>query len=143
MNLAVTSNDPDFCIGTDSGRILRTRDGGLNWEGVCSKRLEDGSYTSTRFDVTTNYGVHFDPFDPKRMFISYTDIGLFRSENGGAGGSALRQRCSSTTGSIRHIGWRSIPRSDVGCDELHSRLAAPQDVARPGARSLCRRRRDE
>ena len=85
MNLAVTSNDPDFCIGTDSGRILRTRDGGLNWEGVCSKRLEDGSYTSTRFDVTTNYGVHFDPFDPKRMFISYTDIGLFRSENGGRG----------------------------------------------------------
>ncbi len=34
-------------------------------------------------DVTTNYGVHFDPFDPKRQFITYTDIGLFRSENGG------------------------------------------------------------
>jgi photosystem II stability/assembly factor-like uncharacterized protein len=84
-NLAVASNDPDFCIGTDSGRTLRTRDGGRNWEGVYSKRLKDGSYTSTGLDVTTNYGVHFDPFDPKRMFIAYTDIGLFRSENGGRG----------------------------------------------------------
>jgi|SRR5579859_7970864 len=52
---------------------------------VYSRRLEDGSYTSTGLDVTTNYGVHFDPFDPKRMFISYTDIGLFRSENSGLG----------------------------------------------------------
>jgi photosystem II stability/assembly factor-like uncharacterized protein len=33
--------------------------------------------------VTTNYGVHFDPFDSKRMFITYTDIGAFRSEDGG------------------------------------------------------------
>jgi photosystem II stability/assembly factor-like uncharacterized protein len=35
-------------------------------------------------DVTTSYGVHFDPFDPHRMFISYTDIGAFRSEDGGS-----------------------------------------------------------
>ena len=67
------------------GRTMRTRDGGQTWEGVYSKRLDDGSYTSTGLDVTTNYGVHFDPFDSKRMFISYTDIGLFRSENGGRG----------------------------------------------------------
>jgi hypothetical protein len=33
--------------------------------------------------VTTAYGVHADPRDPARVFISYTDIGLFRSEDGG------------------------------------------------------------
>jgi photosystem II stability/assembly factor-like uncharacterized protein len=85
VNLAVAPDDPDFCIATDAGRAMRTRDGGKNWESVYAKRLEDESYTSTGLDVTTNYGVHFDPFDPKRMFISYTDIGLFRSENGGRG----------------------------------------------------------
>jgi photosystem II stability/assembly factor-like uncharacterized protein len=85
VNLAVAPGDPNFCIGTDSGRTMRTRDGGQTWEGVYSKRLDDSSFTSTGLDVTTNYGVHFDPFDSKRMFISYTDIGLFRSENGGRG----------------------------------------------------------
>jgi len=34
-------------------------------------------------DVTTAYGVHFDPFNRQRLFITYTDIGLFRSEDGG------------------------------------------------------------
>ncbi len=85
LGLAVAAGDPNLCIGTDMGRTMRTRDGGKNWEGVYSRRLEDGSYTSTGLDVTTTYGVHFDPFDPKRLFISYTDIGLFRSENGGLG----------------------------------------------------------
>ena len=84
-NLAVAPGNPEFVIATDSGRTMRTRDGGRSWESVYSRRLDDGSYTTTGLDVTTNYGVHFDPFDPKRMFISYTDIGLFRSENGGRG----------------------------------------------------------
>jgi photosystem II stability/assembly factor-like uncharacterized protein len=33
--------------------------------------------------VTNAYGVHVDPHDSSRIFISYTDIGLFRSEDGG------------------------------------------------------------
>ena len=33
--------------------------------------------------MTTTYGVQFDPHDPRRVFIPYTDIGLFRSEDGG------------------------------------------------------------
>jgi photosystem II stability/assembly factor-like uncharacterized protein len=85
LNLTVAADDPNLCFGTDDGRTMRTRDGGRNWEGVYSRRTGDGSYTTTGLDVTTNYGVHFDPFDPQRMFITYTDIGVFRSENGGRG----------------------------------------------------------
>ena len=62
---------------------MRTTDGGGAWDAVYSKRLPDSTYATTGLDVTTNYGVFFDPFDSKRMFIAYTDIGLFRSENGG------------------------------------------------------------
>jgi photosystem II stability/assembly factor-like uncharacterized protein len=43
------------------------------------------AYASTGLDVTTAYGVHVDPFAAERLFISYTDIGLFRSEDGGKG----------------------------------------------------------
>ncbi len=85
LNLGVAPDDPDLCYGTDYGRTMRTTDGGKNWNALYSRRLPDGSFTTTGLDVTTNYGVHFDPFDSKRVFISYTDIGLFRSENGGQG----------------------------------------------------------
>ena len=66
--------------------------------------LEASTRWQLRFDgldVTTAYGVHFDPFDPKRMFISYTDIGLFRSENAGASwfsaGQGVPPRWRNTT----------------------------------------------
>ena len=57
-----------------------------------SRKIPGGEWTSTGLDVTTNYGIHFDPFDRKRQFIDYTDIGLFRSEDGG------RSWTSSTQG---------------------------------------------
>lgn len=81
--LGVAPLNPDICFGTDYGRTLRTTDGGKSWWSVYSTKLADGTNTTTGLDVTTNYGVHFDPFDLKRVFISYDDIGLLRSENGG------------------------------------------------------------
>lgn len=85
LALGVGPNDPDVCYGTDYGRTMRTTDGGRTWNAAYSRRLGDGSFTTTGLDVTTCYGVHFDPFDSRRLFISYTDIGFFRSENGAAG----------------------------------------------------------
>ncbi len=82
LGLGVAPDNPDLCFATDLGRTLRTNDGGKTWAAVYSKRVP-GGYTTTGLNVTTNYGVHFDPFDPHRMFITYTDIGLFRSEDGG------------------------------------------------------------
>jgi photosystem II stability/assembly factor-like uncharacterized protein len=74
--------DPQTCYVTDN-RTYRTRDGGAKWEQVYSDEQPDGSWSSRGIDVTTTYGVHFDPFDPNHLFISYTDIGLFQSYNGG------------------------------------------------------------
>ena len=82
LGIAVDDNNPDLVYTTDLGRVMRSVDGGQNWVGVYSQSTGKG-YTTTGLDVTTCYGVHFDPFDPKRMFISYTDIGLVRSEDGG------------------------------------------------------------
>jgi photosystem II stability/assembly factor-like uncharacterized protein len=82
-DVGVAPTDPNLVYGSDSMRMLRSTDGGKSWEAVYSKRLQDGGYDSTGLDVTTAYGVHFDPFDKNRIFITYTDIGQFRSENGG------------------------------------------------------------
>jgi len=84
LGLGVAPGTPDVVYATDYGRTLRTLDGGVSWEAVYSTRMPDGGWTTTGLDVTTSYGVHFDPFDPQHLFIGYTDIGLFASDNGGA-----------------------------------------------------------
>jgi hypothetical protein len=63
---------------------MRTVDGGRSWTSAYSVRTPDGNWTTNGLDLTTAYGVHFDPFDPRRMFVSYTDIGLWTSDNRGA-----------------------------------------------------------
>ncbi len=83
FNLGVAPGDPEVCYATDSGRTMRTLDGGRTWRAVYSRRVPEAGWDTTGLDVTTCYGVHFDPFDAERIFISYTDIGLFRSEDGG------------------------------------------------------------
>jgi photosystem II stability/assembly factor-like uncharacterized protein len=82
LSMYVDDRNPDIVYVSDLGRIMKTVDGGENWEALYSQG-DDGGYTTTGLDPTTCYGVHFDPFNPQRMFITYTDIGLFRSENGG------------------------------------------------------------
>jgi len=83
LNLGVAPTDPNIVYATDLGRTMRSTDGGKTWAGVYSKKGSGDGVTTTGMDVTTAYGVHFDPFNRKRVFITYTDIGLFRSEDGG------------------------------------------------------------
>ncbi|MBE3100106.1 MAG: hypothetical protein IMZ44_23540, partial [Planctomycetes bacterium] len=82
-DLAVAPGDPAICYVTDLFRTYRTLDGGQTWAQVNSTPA-GGGWVSRGLDVTNHYGILWDPFDPKRVFIPSTDIGLFRSENGGA-----------------------------------------------------------
>jgi hypothetical protein len=81
--LAVAPSNPSLVLATDFGRTLRTTDSGQTWQGVFSRRTPGGDWTTTGLDMTTSYGIHFDPFDSKHWFISYTDIGLMESRDGG------------------------------------------------------------
>ncbi|MEQ1472459.1 MAG: hypothetical protein ABLQ96_01495 [Candidatus Acidiferrum sp.] len=83
LALGVADQDASLSYGTDLGRSMRTTDGGATWVAVYSKKSGESGWTTTGLDVTTSYGYHFDPFDHNRQFITTTDIGLFRSEDGG------------------------------------------------------------
>ena len=83
-SLGLAPNDPNICYATDLFRTYRTLDGGKTWETVNSAREDGDTWTTRGLDVTTNYGVHFDPFDPRHLMISYTDIGAFQSHDGGS-----------------------------------------------------------
>lgn len=82
-SLGVAPGNPDICYATDFFRTYRTLDGGKTWAQVNSVRTEDHHWTTRGLDVTTSYGVQFDPFDSKHVFIDYTDIGAFQSDDGG------------------------------------------------------------
>ncbi len=82
-DLAAAPSDPDVCYATDLFRTYRTTDGGRSWSQVHSARVGPDRWVSRGLDVMNAYGIHWDPFDHRRVFISYTDMGLFRSEDGG------------------------------------------------------------
>jgi photosystem II stability/assembly factor-like uncharacterized protein len=82
-SLGVAPSNPDVAYATDLFRTYRTLDGGATWQEMNSRELSDGGWTSRGLDVTTDYGVQFDPFDSRHIFIDYTDIGLVQSTNGG------------------------------------------------------------
>jgi photosystem II stability/assembly factor-like uncharacterized protein len=99
--LGVAPGNPDVCYATDLFRTYRTLDGGKTWAQVNSVRAGDDRWTTRGLDVTTNYGVHFDPFDSRHMFIDYTDIGAFHSFDGGrsweSATNGVPQRWRNTT----------------------------------------------
>ncbi len=82
-DLAVAPNDPDVAYATDLFRTYRTADGGRTWAQTNSEARGEDRWRTRGLDVTTNYAVEFDPHDPQRVYIPYTDIGLFRSDDGG------------------------------------------------------------
>ncbi len=83
MDVGVYPSDGNVAIVTDWYRTMKTMDGGKTWNQVYSNPMPDGTFSSRGLDVTTAYGVHFDPFDSSHIAISYTDIGYHHSYNGG------------------------------------------------------------
>jgi photosystem II stability/assembly factor-like uncharacterized protein len=83
MDTGVSPKDGNVAVVTDWYRTMKTIDGGKKWRQVYSAPQPDGSFTSRGMDVTTAYGVHFDPFDSNHLAISYTDIGYHHSFNRG------------------------------------------------------------
>ena len=75
--------NPDVVYASDLFRTYRTLDGGATWQEMNSKRAGDDRWTSRGLDVTTNYGVQFDPFDSRHIYMDNTDMGLFQSADRG------------------------------------------------------------
>ena len=79
MDVGVYPQDGNVAVVTDWYRTMKTTDGGKSWNEIYSSKQPDGAFISRGLDVTTAYGVHFDPFDSNHIAISYTDIGYHHS----------------------------------------------------------------
>ncbi len=83
LDVGVSPQDGKIAVVTDWYRTMKTMDGGKTWREIYSISNFDGTFTSCGMDVTTAYGVHFDPFNKNHICISYTDIGFHHSFDGG------------------------------------------------------------
>lgn len=83
LDVGVYPDDGSVAVVTDWYRTMKTTDGGATWREVYSMTQPDGTFISRGMDVTTNYGVHFDPFDSNHVAVSYTDIGYHHSFDNG------------------------------------------------------------
>lgn len=82
-SLGVAPDNPSVAYASDLFRTYRTLDGGATWEDVNSRRAGDDHWISRGLNVTTNYGVQFDPFDSHHIYMDNTDMGLFQSADDG------------------------------------------------------------
>ncbi|MCC6289063.1 MAG: hypothetical protein IT249_14365 [Chitinophagaceae bacterium] len=82
FSVGVSPSDPGVCYCTDFGRAIKTIDRGKHWQEVYSKKKEGGGWVSRGLEVTTGYGIMFDPFDSNHVYIANTDVGLMESHDG-------------------------------------------------------------
>jgi photosystem II stability/assembly factor-like uncharacterized protein len=126
-DIGVSPTNPDIVFVTDLFRTYRTLDGGERFVQVHSRPAGPKQWATRGLDVTTAYGVHVDPLDARRMFISYTDIGLFRSEDGGASwmisSEGIPQRWRNT------VYWMVFDPSERGL--AWAALSGTHDLPRP------------
>ena len=83
LYLSVSPVNPNALAFTTTGSSGRTLDGGKTWHPLYTEDKGNNEWTGRGLEVTTCYGVHFDPHHKDSHIITYTDIGMFRTENGG------------------------------------------------------------
>ncbi|MFH1378262.1 MAG: hypothetical protein ABIH86_05880 [Planctomycetota bacterium] len=82
--LGVPAGDPKICMAVTDMTASITRDGGETWDVVYTVPNDGGkSFTGYGLEVTKAYDSAFKPGDPNTLFLCYTDIGGFRSDDYG------------------------------------------------------------
>ena len=90
LGLGIDPANPDVVMMTSEGDFYRSNDGGKKWfqcqnDPVGVKPGDSGfRFLSTGLEVTSLWGYYFDPNEPNRHYICYTDIGFARSVDKGA-----------------------------------------------------------
>ncbi len=85
---AVCGNDSNLVAYTDAMELYATADGGKTWRQAFSRCVEGEPapgkrWASIGLEMTTTWRYYFDPHEPNRTYICYTDIGFARSTDRG------------------------------------------------------------
>jgi len=81
--LTISPVAPDRLYFGTSGHVFRTDDGGETWRQVYTERVGRDRWKGNGLEVTCMFNLVIDPFDRRRLYCCYNDIGLLISEDGG------------------------------------------------------------
>ncbi len=87
--LNVCQGKGDFVMITTQGDIYASTDAGGSWKQLMNQQVGNapggrgGRYRGIGLEVTTTWDYLFDPWDPNRHYIAYTDIGFAYSVDKG------------------------------------------------------------
>ena len=90
LGLGIDPANPNVVLMTSEGDFYRSNDGGKSWFQCQNAPVgvlpgDPGfRFKSIGLEVTTLWGYYFDPNDPARHYIAYTDVGFARSVDKGA-----------------------------------------------------------
>jgi photosystem II stability/assembly factor-like uncharacterized protein len=99
---AINPAHPNQVVFSHARSVFLTRNGGKSWDSLETKPAKSAAPGKTEcwpgngLVNTTTWQVAQDPFKPGIRFIAYTDLGLARSEDGGACWSWLRETGPNT-----------------------------------------------
>ena len=88
LSFSVNEAHKDVVHYSTAMEIFRTDDGGRRWRQTYTRLTDrqpgrDRRWTGTGLEMTTTWWYRFDPHDPRRAYICYTDIGFARSADRG------------------------------------------------------------
>ena len=88
--LNVCPSNSDLVMMSTQGDFYISRDGGGHWQQAINRQVGDapdgargGRYQGIGLEVTTTWDYLFDPWEPNRHYIAYTDCGFARSTDAG------------------------------------------------------------
>ncbi len=79
----VSRRRPDMVVFGDSGRVFRSDDAGAHWRQIYTRRAGPDRWQGNGLEVTCASHVAVDPFNSRKIYCGYADIGLMVSEDRG------------------------------------------------------------
>jgi len=89
LGLGINPGDPKTVLVSTQGDFYISKDSGTTWKQAMNVKVgvQPGDpgfrYRCNGLEVTTNWKYLFDPFDDRKTYIAYTDIGFARSPDRG------------------------------------------------------------
>jgi photosystem II stability/assembly factor-like uncharacterized protein len=79
--LAISPGRPDQVVFGTSGMVYLSDNGGASWQQRYCRQFPDGRFAGTGLEVTCPLGVVADPFEARRRYFRFMDIGLLISDD--------------------------------------------------------------
>jgi photosystem II stability/assembly factor-like uncharacterized protein len=84
LGLGINPANANVAMISTQGDLYMTTNSGTSWHQLMNTPVDAGwGYASNGLEVTSCWEYAFDPFDSKRTYIAYTDIGFCRSMDRG------------------------------------------------------------